>query len=154
MNNNNDTHTMTTIYTQNACGLWQRPQDTDGNILVDAPPDLAKLEYIIDHMHQHDVGAWLLQKTWEEGDNFDTEIGGYHVFRHNAKRGVTGRQHLYRGIAIILSPQCHEAWKLAGSPPLLLLILKKTLPVDYYVSLSDLTHLTKEVERLKGNHLQ
>ena len=68
-------------------------------------------------MCQHDVGAWLLQETWEEGDNVDTEVGGYHVFCHNAEREVTGHQHLYRGVAIILSPQFHEAWKLAGSPP-------------------------------------
>ncbi len=108
---------MTTIYTQNARGLWQHPRDTDGNILVDAPPDLTKLEYIIDHVHAHDIGAWLLQETWEEGDNFDTNIGGDHVFHHNAERGVTGRQHLYRGVAIILSPPFYEAWKLAGSTP-------------------------------------
>ena len=68
-------------------------------------------------MRQHDVGAWLHQETWAEGDNFDTEIGGYHVFCHNADRGTTSRQHLFRGVAIILSPQFHEAWKLAGSPP-------------------------------------
>ena len=62
-NNNNKQHTMTTIYTQNARGLWWRPRDDDANILVDAPPDLMKLEYIIDHMQAHDVGAWLLQET-------------------------------------------------------------------------------------------
>ncbi len=107
-NNNNKKHTMTTIYTQNAQGLWRRPRDTDGNILVDAPPDLTKLEYIIDHMRAHDIGAWLLQETWEEGNNFDTKIGGYHVFCHNAERGVTGRQHLYRGVAIILSSPFYE----------------------------------------------
>ena len=74
------------------------------DILIDTPPDLTKLEYIVDYMHQHDVGVWLLQETWEEGVNFDTEIGGYHVFHHNAERGVTGHQHLYCGVTIILSP--------------------------------------------------
>ena len=107
---------MTTIYTQNVRGLWRRPRDLNGDILVDAPPDLTKLEYIIDYMRQHHVGSWLLQETWEEGDNFDAEIRGYHVFRYNSNRGTTGRQHLFRGIAIILSPQFHDAWKLAGSP--------------------------------------
>jgi hypothetical protein len=116
-NNTNNEHTMTTIYTHNARGLWQRLRDTDGNILVDAPPDLLKVEYILDYMRQHYVGAWLLQETWEEGDDFNTEIGGYHIFRHNADRGTTGRQHHFRGVAIILSHQFHEAWKLAGSPP-------------------------------------
>jgi hypothetical protein len=50
-------HTM--IYTQNAKGLWRRPRDPDGNIIVDAPPDLSKLEYIIDYMCQQNFGAWL-----------------------------------------------------------------------------------------------
>ena len=50
-NNNNNKHEknhLTTIYTQNAQGLWRRPRDADGNILVDKPPDLSKLEYLID----------------------------------------------------------------------------------------------------------
>ncbi len=64
----------TTIYTQNAQGLWHRPRDPEGNILVDLSPDLSKLEYLIDFMHQNDVGAWLIQETWEEGDEFDVEV--------------------------------------------------------------------------------
>ena len=132
---------MTTIYTQNARGLWRRPRDLDGNILVDAPPDLTKLEYIIDYMRQHDVGSWLLQETWEEGDNFDTEIGGYRVFHHNAKRGTTGRQHLFRGVAIILSPQFHMHGSLLDHLPPSRLILKKTF----------LTRSTKRAEKLKDD---
>ena len=53
--------------------------DAEGNILVDHPTDLLKLEHIVDFMQQHDVGAWLLQETWEEGDKFDVDIGGYHI---------------------------------------------------------------------------
>ena len=71
---------LTTIYTQNSQGLWRRPMDAEGNILVDHPTDLLKLEHIVDFMQQHDVGAWLLQETWEEGDEFDVDIGGYHIF--------------------------------------------------------------------------
>ncbi len=71
-----------TIYTQNARGLWQRPQDTNGYILVDAPSDLLKVEYIVDYLRQHNVGSWLLQETWEEGDDFDTEIGAEHSLTH------------------------------------------------------------------------
>jgi hypothetical protein len=41
---------LTTIYTQNSQGLWRRPRDAKRNILVDHPPDLLKLEYIIDFM--------------------------------------------------------------------------------------------------------
>ena len=118
-NNNNNKHEknhLTTIYTQNAQGLWRRPRDADGNILVDKPPDLSKLEYLIDYMRQNDVGAWLVQETWEEGDEFDVDVDGYHIFRHNAVRGDSGRQHLFRGVAIILSPLFYDAWKAAGSP--------------------------------------
>ena len=30
---------------------------------------------------------------------------------------MTGRQHIHKGVAIILSPPYYDAWKLAGSPP-------------------------------------
>jgi len=66
-------------------------------------------------MRQHDVGAWLLQETWEEGDEFDVDIGGYHIFRHNALCGESGRQHLFKGVAIILSPTFYQAWHASGS---------------------------------------
>jgi hypothetical protein len=66
-------------------------------------------------MQQHNVGAWLLQETWEEGDEFDVDIGGYHIFRHNALHGEDGRQHLFKGVAIILSPTFYQAWHAAGS---------------------------------------
>jgi len=68
-------------------------------------------------MQQHDVGAWLLQETWEEGDEFDVDIGGYHIFQHNALRGENGRQHLFKGVVIILSPTFYQAWGAAGSLP-------------------------------------
>jgi hypothetical protein len=118
---NNNRHTKqtiehSTIYTQNARGLWHRRRDPDGNILVDAPPDLSKLKYIIDYMRQQDVGAWLIQETWEEGDDFNAESGGYLIFCHNADRGANGCHHLYKGVAIILSPLFHKAWRLTGSP--------------------------------------
>jgi len=51
------------------------------------PPDLSKLEYLIDYMRQNDIGAWLIQETWEEGNEFDVDVDGYHIFRHNAIRG-------------------------------------------------------------------
>jgi hypothetical protein len=85
MSNNNEKkknkeNGLTTVYTQNAQGLWHHPRDPEGNILVDRPPDLSKLEYLIDFMRQNDVGAWLIQETWEEGGEFDVEVGGYHIF--------------------------------------------------------------------------
>jgi hypothetical protein len=116
-NNKHEKQTLTTIYTQNAQGLWRRPRDADGAILVDQPPDLSKLEYLIDYMCQNDVGAWMIQETWEEGDEFDIDVNGYHIFRHNANCGESGRAHLSRGVAIILSPLFYDVWKAAGSPP-------------------------------------
>jgi exonuclease III len=68
-------------------------------------------------MHQQDVGAWLIQETWEEGEKFNVESRGYHIFRHNADQGANGRNHLFKGVAIILSSLFHEAWRLAESPP-------------------------------------
>ncbi len=108
---------LTTIYTQNAQGLWHCPRDSEGNLLVNLPLDLSKLEYLIDFMHQNDVGVWLIQETWEEGDKFDVDVGGYHIFQHNAPRRENGRQHLFKGIAIILSPLFYKAWKTVRSPP-------------------------------------
>jgi hypothetical protein len=100
---------LTIIYTQDAQGLWHCPRDPDGNIFVNKPPDLSKLEYLIDYMRQNNVGAWLVQKTWEEGDEFDVNINGYHIFCHNANSGENGHQHLFRGVAIILSPLFYDA---------------------------------------------
>ena len=48
---------------------WKYPR------LADHPPDLSKLEYIVDYMRQTDIGAWLVQETWEEGDEHDVDIG-------------------------------------------------------------------------------
>jgi hypothetical protein len=43
-------------------------------------------------------------------------IGGYHIFRHNLLIGNSGRDHLFQGVAIILSPRYYLAWKAAGAP--------------------------------------
>ncbi len=56
-------------------------------------------------MRVDDIDAWLVQETWLEDDDFDTDIEGYHLFRHNSLIGATGRNHLFRGVAIILSPR-------------------------------------------------
>ncbi len=54
-------------------------------------------------MRVDNIDAWLVQETWLDDDDFDTDIEGYHLFRHNSPIGTTGRDHLFRGIAIILS---------------------------------------------------
>ena len=38
----------TTIFTQNVQGLWRRPRDPEGNILLNRPADTSKMENIID----------------------------------------------------------------------------------------------------------
>jgi len=72
------------IYTQNAHGLWCRARDRDGNIINNCERDTTKLEHLIHRMRTDDIDAWLIQETWLEEDEFDTVIGGYHVFRHNS----------------------------------------------------------------------
>ncbi len=67
-------------------------------------------------MRVDDIDAWLVQETRLEDDDFDTNIEGYHLFRLNSPIGATGRDHLFHGIAIILSPRYFLAWKAAGSP--------------------------------------
>ncbi len=68
-------------------------------------------------MRQKDIGAWLVQETWEEGVEYDVDIGGNRVFHHNSMRGNNGQQHLFKGVAIILLSTFHTARKAAGSPP-------------------------------------
>ncbi len=68
-------------------------------------------------MRVDNLDAWLVQETWLEDEDFNTYIGGYHLFRHNSPIGATGRNHLFRGVAIILSPRYFLAWKAAESPP-------------------------------------
>jgi hypothetical protein len=77
---------------------------------------MTKLEYLVHRMHCNDIKAWLVQETWLEDDDFDTKIGGYHMFRTNSPVGNTGRDHLFGSVAIILSPRFYQAWKPAGSP--------------------------------------
>jgi hypothetical protein len=74
------------------------------------------MEYIIDLTRNNDVGAWLVQETWEEDDEFDMDIGGYHIFCDNSTKGEDGRQRHFREVGIILSPQLYVAWGEAGSP--------------------------------------
>ncbi len=67
-------------------------------------------------MRSDGINAWLVQETWLEDKDFNTNIGGYHMFHTNSPVGSTGCDHLFRGVAIILSPWYFLAWKAAGSP--------------------------------------
>jgi hypothetical protein len=61
-------------------------------------------------MASKQLDVYFVQETWIEGDDFETEIRGYHVFRHNRALG----SNLHRGVAIILSPRYYDGWKAAG----------------------------------------
>ena len=104
------------IITQNIQGLWCRSRNGDGSVILNCERDMTKLEYFVYRMRCNDIDAWLVQEMWLEDDDFDTNIGGYHMFRTNSLIGDTGRNHLFRGVAIILSPRFYQAWKSAGSP--------------------------------------
>ena len=105
------------IQTQNAHGLWCHPRDKDGNIIANSEHDTTKLEHLIHQMRIDIIDTWHVQETWLEDDDYSTTIGAYHVFRHNSPIGDTGRDNLFHGVAIILSPRYFLAWKAAGSPP-------------------------------------
>ena len=102
-------------------------------------------------MRQHDVGAWLIQETWEEDDAFDVDVNGYHIFRHNAVRGKNGRQHLFKGVAIILSPLL-DACKNAGSPPPITITNEEF--VGHFIRMNFKFDLfDTRGRRIKGKHL-
>ena len=98
------------ICTQNAHGLWRKATDEDGNYLRDRPRDTTRFEHLIATMAKKQIDAYFIQETWIEGDDFDTEVSGYHVFRHNGPLG----SNLHRGVAIVLSPRYYAGWKAAG----------------------------------------
>jgi hypothetical protein len=112
----NERKVHTTILTQNIQGLWHRPRVPEGNILLDQPPDTSKMEYNIYFMRNNNAGAWLEQETWEEDNEFEMDIGGYHIFCHNSMKGKDGGWHLFKGVDIFLSPQFYAVWQEAGSP--------------------------------------
>ena len=110
--------TKTSIEFQNVQGLFRLPRDANGDIIPNQERDLCKLEEIIDNMRQNNIGAKLIAETWLEGDATDEEIGGYHVFRHNYPESDGDKRiPLYKGVAIILSPEFYAAWKAARNPP-------------------------------------
>ena len=84
--------------TQNAHGLWRRATDSNGKHLRNQPCDTTRFEHLIATMASKELDMYFVQETWIEGDDFDTEIRGYHVFRHNGTLG----SNLHCGVAIIL----------------------------------------------------
>ena len=74
---------------------------------------LSRYEHLITMMKLKDINAYFVQETWLKGDVFDEIINGYHIFCHNVGFG----NHIFRGVAIILSPCYHKGWKAAGAWP-------------------------------------
>jgi hypothetical protein len=104
---------MSTYCTQNVHGLWRLATDEDGKRLSNHPRDTTKFEHLIASMKVKCLDVYFLQDTWLEDDEFDVDIGGYHVFRHNGPNG----NHLHHGVAIVLSPRYYAGWKAAGAAP-------------------------------------
>ena len=59
------------------------------------------------------LDIYFLQDTWLEDDEFNVDIGGYHVFCHNGPNG----NHLHHRVAIVLSLRYYAGWKAAGAAP-------------------------------------
>jgi len=116
-----------TITTQNVQSMWRNRRDENGRIMKTRNSegksvpvqDNTKEEKMIDKMVQDGIGAMLVQETWKPGNHNNVEIGdtGCYMFSHNREIGKSGKDHLYRGVAIILSPSLHEAWREGGSKP-------------------------------------
>jgi hypothetical protein len=68
------------IYSQNVHGLWCRAQDSEGCIIHNCERDTTKLEHLTHWMRINNIDAWLVQETWLEDNDYDTIIGGYHLF--------------------------------------------------------------------------
>jgi hypothetical protein len=60
-------------------------------------------------MQADDIDAWLVQETWLEENYYSKYIGGYHLFWHNSPVESIGCNHLFHGVAIILSPRIYLA---------------------------------------------
>jgi exonuclease III len=98
-------------YTQNVQGLKRGKYDAN-NKRISGEYDYTKLEYTIELMKEKNIDCYFMQETWWEDTEFDVEINGYHMFRHNDIL----ENNLRKGVAIILSPRYYEGWIAAGKP--------------------------------------
>jgi hypothetical protein len=96
--------------TQNAHGLWRKATDSDGNYIWNQPRDTTRFEHLIATMTTKNLDVYFIQDTWLEGNNFNVDVGGYHVFRHNG----TLVANLHQGVVIVLSPRYYAGWQEAG----------------------------------------
>jgi hypothetical protein len=92
---------MSAYCTQNAHGLWRLATDSNGNQLTNQPRDTTQFKHLIASMQSKCIDTYFLQDTWLEDDEFDIDVGGYHVFHHNCPK----ENHLNHGVAIVLSPR-------------------------------------------------
>ena len=68
------------IYSQNANGFRRRARDANNNIDYNSDWNYTRLEAIKDKMMTLKIGAYLIQETWDYGDNFAVDIGnGYYM---------------------------------------------------------------------------
>jgi len=71
-------------------------------------------------MKEEKWDVYCTQETWKLGD-FELEIDGYTIIHHNAETKESGNMNpdcrVQRGVALFLSPEFSNAYKLAGAPP-------------------------------------
>ena len=66
-------------------------------------------------MRRNRVFAYALQETWRSGTQ-ETCIHGFAIIQHGLPCPIKRKQgRLSGGVAIVLSPEAHRAWKKAGS---------------------------------------
>jgi hypothetical protein len=85
--------------------------DSNGNRLTNQPHDTTRFEHHIASMKSKCLDVYFLQDTWLKDDEFDIDVDGYHVFRHNGPK----ENHHHHGVAIVLSPRNYAGWKAAGA---------------------------------------
>jgi len=67
-----------------------------------------KLEMTLDIMRRNNIGIYLLQETWEEGNRLPKTIDEFTIFHHNySSNGKL--KHLGTGVAIMLNSIFYEA---------------------------------------------
>ena len=97
------------LYSQNVHGIYESRKDENNNPIKNER-SYVKLEFIVNKMMKDEIDIYLLQETWDEGDDAKDVGNGYYMFKHN----VDVKDSSKTGVAIILSPRIVNAWKDAG----------------------------------------
>ena len=47
-------------------------------------------------MREYSIGAWMLQKTWKDGDKIYKEVNGFTILNHRYDIGGRGDENLWK----------------------------------------------------------